>query len=207
MVVGGCSMPPLLGSKIFLRASDFPPISDVNRIVPSSVNMAVILGMGNPLLDISAEVGQDHSKRSFRWFVFQKVFFFSAWQIGCKHVCKGGKFLEWLNNLNIFSSCCSWIHIYNWLTSESQNPTFLKLETKGLRKVIQYMLYTLPSCLEDMPTRFLFGMGSIFTKQTCCERWGSSNFLNSEKLLFVAGSWKIVHSSEMHHVKDGKEEM
>ena len=57
------SMPLSLGSKIFLRASDFPA-PDVVSIVPSSVNMAVILGMGNPLLDISAEVGQDHSKRS-----------------------------------------------------------------------------------------------------------------------------------------------
>ena len=64
MVVWWLFMPPLLGSKIFLRASDFPPVSDVVSIVPSSVNMAVILGMGNPLLDISAEVGQDHSKRS-----------------------------------------------------------------------------------------------------------------------------------------------
>ena len=32
LVVG--SMPPLLGSKIFLRASDFPPVSDVVSIVP-----------------------------------------------------------------------------------------------------------------------------------------------------------------------------
>ena len=29
------------------------------------------------------------------------------------------------------------------------------------------------------PASFL-GLGSLFTKQTCCERWGSSNFLNSE---------------------------